>query len=37
MKIVLTRTFGTEPMPYLPHHPDYGEEIEVRYFVYEVS
>ena len=30
------RTFGTEPMPYLPHHPDYGTNIEVRYFVYEV-
>ena len=30
------RRFGTEPMPYLPHHPDYGEEIEVQYFVYEV-
>lgn len=30
------RTFGTEPMPYLPHHPDYGEQIEVQYFVYEV-
>ena len=30
------RTFGTEPMPYLPHHPDYGTHIEVRYFVYEV-
>jgi hypothetical protein len=31
-----TRVFGTEPMPYLPNHPDYGEEIEVQYFVYEV-
>jgi len=30
------RIFGTEPMPYLPHHPDYGADIEVRYFVYEV-
>lgn len=30
------RTFGTEPMPYLPHHPDYGEDIKVQYFVYEV-
>lgn len=30
------RTFGTEPMPYLPHHPDYGAEIKVQYFVYEV-
>ena len=31
------RVFGTEPMPYLPGHPEYGTEIEVRYFVYEVS
>lgn len=31
-----TRAFGTEPMPYLPHHPDYGDEIKVQYFVYEV-
>jgi methyltransferase-like protein 27 len=31
------RTFGTEPLPYLPHHPNYGDEIEVQYFVYEVS
>ncbi|MGA7758556.1 MAG: class I SAM-dependent methyltransferase [Ilumatobacteraceae bacterium] len=30
------RTFGTEPMPYLPHHPEYGSEIKVQYFVYEV-
>ncbi len=30
------RIFGTEPMPYLPNHPDYGEEIEVQYFVYQV-
>jgi SAM-dependent methyltransferase len=30
------RTFGTEPMPYLPHHPEYGTHIKVRYFVYEV-
>lgn len=30
------RVFGTEPMPYLPHHPEYGERIKVRYFVYEV-
>ena len=33
---VWQRVFGTEPMPYLPHHPDYGTHIEVRYFVYEV-
>lgn len=32
-----TRTFGTEPMPYLPHHPEYGTEIKVQYFVYEVT
>ena len=32
-----TRTFGTEPMPYLPHHPEYGAEIQVQYFVYEVA
>ena len=30
------RTFGTEPMPYLPHHPDYGDTIKVQYFVYRV-
>ncbi len=29
-------TFGTEPMPYLPLHPEYGTEIKVQYFVYEV-
>jgi predicted TPR repeat methyltransferase len=34
---VWTRTFGTEPMPYLPHHPDYGDEIKIRYFVYQVA
>ena len=33
---VWRRTFGTEPMPYLPNHPDYGDRIEVQYFVYEV-
>jgi predicted TPR repeat methyltransferase len=31
-----TRTFGTEPMPYLPHHPEYGTDIKVQYFVYTV-
>lgn len=30
------RIFGTEPMPYLPNHPEYGEDIKVQYFVYEV-
>jgi hypothetical protein len=30
------RTFGTEPLPYLPNHPEYGTKIKVRYFVYEV-
>jgi predicted TPR repeat methyltransferase len=30
------RIFGTEPMPYLPHHPEYGTRIKVQYFVYEV-
>ena len=30
------RTFGTEPMPYLPQHPEYGAAIKVQYFVYEV-
>jgi predicted TPR repeat methyltransferase len=30
------RIFGTEPMPYLPNHPEYGTEIRVQYFVYEV-
>ena len=33
---IWTRTFGTEPMPYLPNHPEYGTEIGVQYFVYEV-
>ena len=33
---VWTRMFGTEPMPYLPDHPDYGEDIKVQYFVYRV-
>lgn len=32
-----TRMFGTEPMPYLPHHPEYGSDIEVQYFVYQVA
>ena len=31
------RTFGTEPMPYLPNHPEYGDKIKVQYFVYEVT
>lgn len=31
-----SRTFGTEPMPYLPHHPQYGTQIQVQYFVYQV-
>ena len=31
-----TRTFGTEPTPYLPRHPDYGTAIRVQYLVYEV-
>jgi len=30
------RIFGTEPMPYLPKHPEYGTKIKVQYFVYEV-
>ena len=30
------KVFGTEPMPYLPHHPDYGSDIQVQYFVYRV-
>lgn len=30
------RVFGTEPMPYLPNHPDYGTKIKVQYFVYQV-
>jgi predicted TPR repeat methyltransferase len=32
-----TRVFGTEPMPYLPNHPQYGTRIKVQYFVYEVA
>ena len=31
------RTFATEPMPYLPNHPKYGDKIKVQYFVYEVT
>lgn len=31
------RIFGTEPMPYLPNHPEYGTAIKVQYFVYEVQ
>jgi hypothetical protein len=23
-------------MPYLPNHPEYGTDIKVQYFVYEV-
>jgi predicted TPR repeat methyltransferase len=30
------RIFGTEPMPYLPNHPEYGTKIKVQYFVYRV-
>lgn len=30
------RVFMTEPMPYLPKHPEYGDRIKVQYFVYEV-
>lgn len=33
---VWRRVFGTEPMPYLPQHPEYGTAIKVQYFVYEV-
>ena len=33
---VWQRVFGTEPMPYLPNHPEYGTSIRVQYFVYEV-
>jgi predicted TPR repeat methyltransferase len=33
---VWRRVFGTEPMPYLPNHPEYGTSIKVQYFVYEV-
>ena len=32
-----TRVFGTEPMPYLPNHPEYGADIRVQYFVYRVA
>jgi predicted TPR repeat methyltransferase len=32
-----SRVLGTDPMPYLPHHPRYGTQIKVQYFVYEVS
>ncbi len=30
---VWRRVFGTEPMPYLPNHPEYGTSIKVQYFV----
>lgn len=30
------RVFGTDPMPYLPKHPQYGDRIKVQYFVYSV-
>jgi predicted TPR repeat methyltransferase len=30
------RIVGTDPMPYLPHHPEYGTRTKVQYFVYEV-
>jgi SAM-dependent methyltransferase len=33
---VWRRVLGTEPMPYLPRHPEYGDEIKVQYFVYAV-
>jgi predicted TPR repeat methyltransferase len=33
---VWRRVFGTEPMPYLPRHPEYGTDIRVQYFVYQV-
>lgn len=33
---VWVRRFGTEPMPYLPRHPEYADRIKVQYFVYEV-
>lgn len=32
-----SRTFGTEAMPYLPNHPEYGATIKVQYFVYQVA
>ncbi|EED30542.1 Methyltransferase domain family protein [gamma proteobacterium NOR5-3] len=31
------RVFSTDPLPYLPNHPQYGSSIRVQYFVYEVS
>jgi predicted TPR repeat methyltransferase len=34
---IWVRRFGTEPMPYLPHHPEYGDRIKVQYFVYKVA
>ena len=34
---VWVRVVGTEPMPYLPRHPEYGDDIKVQYFVYRVS
>jgi predicted TPR repeat methyltransferase len=34
---IWNRVFGTEPMPYLPNHPDYGTAIKVQYFVYGVT
>lgn len=30
------RPFGTEPMLYLPNHPEHGTKIKVQLFVYEL-
>ena len=27
----------SEPMPYLPNHPEYGDDIKIHYFVYRVT
>ena len=28
---------SSEPMPYLPNHPEYGDDIQVQFFVYKVT
>lgn len=30
------RLYQSEPRPYLPHHPDYGDKIHTYYFVYRI-
>jgi predicted TPR repeat methyltransferase len=32
-----SRVFESQPLPYLPTHPDFGDEIQAQYFVLRVS